>query len=119
MSEDKTRNLTADDKLDLILQRLDQVDARLDRMEARQEQMDSRLAALEAKSYDTRPIWERALAEILELKSETSEIRERVEHFDHKLDILNENFFDLRAEQRALEKRMLLLERISQNPPAA
>ena len=35
--------------------------------------MDGRLQALEAKPYDTRPIWEQALKEILEARAETRE----------------------------------------------
>ncbi len=64
MSEDTTRDFSQDQILKLILSRLDSMGARLDSMDARLDGMDARLAALEAKNYDTRPIWERALAEI-------------------------------------------------------
>src|SRR6266851_4671574 len=59
------------------------IDARFDAMEARFDArfdaLDSRVQALEAKSLDTKPIWERALAEILNVK-------ERLENVERKFD---------------------------------
>ncbi len=92
-------------------------------MELMQEILD-RIKALEAKVderlKDTRPIWERALSEILEakseilgvksevleVKSEILEVKEAVKRFDRKLDILNRGLFDLRAEHEELAARV-------------
>lgn len=41
-----------------------------ERVFARFDALDARLQALEAKQYDTKPIWERALAEIAETRTE-------------------------------------------------
>ena len=48
--------------------RFDLVDARFDRVEVRLDGLDIRVHALEARALDTKPIWERALTEILEVK---------------------------------------------------
>ncbi|MDQ3908074.1 MAG: hypothetical protein M3268_06985 [Acidobacteriota bacterium] len=94
MSDEKTQNLTdgrsfeerifarfdaLDARMDRIDARLDKVEARMDRMEARLDDMDERLQVLEAKVYDTKPIWERALAEILALSK-------KVDHIGRKID---------------------------------
>jgi predicted nuclease with TOPRIM domain len=52
--------------------------------------------ALEARSLDTKPIWERALAEILNIK-------ERVENMERKFDVLIQDMMQLRGDQRRLE----------------
>ena len=79
--------------------RLDRMEARLERMEARMDEIDRRLQVLEEKAYDTRPIWERAIAEILEL-------REDVHTLDRKFNIITRDSITLRAEQSRLEDRM-------------
>jgi hypothetical protein len=48
--------------------RFDRIEARLDRVETRWDSLDLRVQALESRALDTKPIWERALAEILEFK---------------------------------------------------
>lgn len=48
----------------------ERVFARFDALDARFNGMDERLQALEAKRYDTKPIWERALNEIAETRKE-------------------------------------------------
>src|SRR6185436_16344624 len=67
---------------DRVFARFDSIDARLDAVDARFDGvgssiriLDERVQNLEARSYDTKPIWERALADILETKNEVSEMR--------------------------------------------
>jgi chromosome segregation ATPase len=86
-------------RLDRMEARLERMEARLDRMEARLDEMDRRLQVLEEKAYDTKPIWERAVAEILEL-------REDVHTLDRKFNIVTRDLITLRAEQTRLEDRM-------------
>lgn len=122
MSEDRTRNL-ADNRafeervfarfdametrfearFSSIDARLDRVEARLDRVEARLDSLDTRVQALEARAIDTKPIWERALTEILAIK-------ERVENIERKFDVLTLDMMQLRGDQRRVEKRMDALE---------
>jgi tetrahydromethanopterin S-methyltransferase subunit G len=72
--------------------RFSSIDARLDRVEARLDSLDTRVQALEARAIDTKPIWERALAEILEVK-------ERVENIERKFDVLTLDMMQLRGDQ--------------------
>lgn len=64
--------------------------ARFDAIDARLDNVDARLQKLEAKSYDTKPIWERALAEIAETRREMrngfNAMEKRFEDFDVRLD---------------------------------
>ena len=79
--------------------RQDRTEARLEKMETRLDEIDGRLQVLEQKAYDTKPIWERAIAEILEL-------REDVHTLDRKFNIVTRDLMTLRAEQSRLEDRM-------------
>jgi len=87
--------------------RFDTLDARFDRVEAQLDSLDIRVQALEAKALDTKPIWERALAEILEVK-------QRVESIERKFDVLTLDMMQLRGDQRGVGKRMDALESRSQ-----
>ena len=81
--------------------------ARFDALDARLNNMDARLKKLEAKQYDTKPIWERALAEIAETRNET---REGLRRVGDKIDILNKNILEVQTDTRGLERRISKLE---------
>jgi BMFP domain-containing protein YqiC len=87
MSEETTKDLTPDDKLDQILQRL---------------------AALEAKTYDTRPIWEQAVKEITETRQE---MNAKFRALDHKFDVRIKDLFATRTSVEELDSRVTDLER--------
>lgn len=92
MSEDRTKE-TKDTRSfeERVFARFDIVDERFDRMEIR-------ITSLEDRRYDTKPIWERALAEIAGL---SHEIRQQRSEFQTGLESLRT---DLRAEfQTGLE----------------
>jgi len=59
-------------RFDGIDRRFDGIDARLDGIDARFDAVETRLEALETqvekRALETKPIWERALAEILEIR---------------------------------------------------
>jgi tetrahydromethanopterin S-methyltransferase subunit G len=76
--------------------RFDAVEARFNAVDGRLDAIDTRVQALEARSLDTKPIWERALAEILNIK-------ERVENMERKFDLLIQDMMQLRGDQRRLE----------------
>lgn len=118
MSDEKTHNLpdrksfeervfarfdALDARMGGIEARLDRVEARLDKVDARLDNMDERLKVLEQKSYDTKPIWERALAEILALG-------EKLDELNRKVDVLATDMLTLRARQSRIEDRMDRLE---------
>lgn len=96
-----------DARFDALDARFDRVEARLDRVEAQLDSLDIRVQALEAKALDSKPIWERALAEILEVK-------QRVESIERKFDVLTLDMMQLRGDQRGVGKRMDALESRSQ-----
>jgi chromosome segregation ATPase len=106
MSEELTQNLPNDD-LKRILARLDSIDAGL-------VDMNTRLEKLGARAYDTKPIWENALKEITDVRVEMregfeksrSETETGLRRLEHKIDILNKNILDVRADQRELEERV-------------
>jgi tetrahydromethanopterin S-methyltransferase subunit G len=92
MSEESTQNIPDSRSFE------ERVFARFDAMDARLDSMDRRLEALE-----TKPIWERALAEILEVK-------EGLYNVERKLDVLSSDIVKVRADQGHLGRRLDKLE---------
>ena len=97
MSEDRTRDLPDNRSFE-------------ERVFARFDGLDSRVQALEARALDTKPIWERALAEILDVKRGVAEVKEGVEDVKRKIDLLSLDIVQVRADQRRVDKRMDTLE---------
>jgi chromosome segregation ATPase len=104
MSEDRTRDLPDNRSFEA-------------RVFARFDGIDARVQSLEARALDTKPIWERALAEILEVKQGVAEVKQgveevkgRVENIERKFDVLALDMMQLRGDQRRVEKRMEGLE---------
>ncbi len=88
----------------------ERVFARFDALDARFDNLEGRLEALEEQSerraLETKPIWERALAEILEVKEGLIEVREGLFNVERKLDVLSLDIVQVRSDQRRLEKRI-------------
>ena len=78
-----------------------------ERVFARFDALDARLQALESqaerRAVETKPIWERALAEILELK-------ESLANVERKIDVLSRDIVQVRADQARVENRLDKLE---------
>ena len=70
--------------------------------------MNSRLEKLEARAYDTKPIWERALAELIDLGK-------RMDNLDRRFSVLNDDVIQPRVDYRKLDQRLADLEQ----PPRA
>jgi hypothetical protein len=115
MNEDHTKNL-ADSRSfeERVFARFDGMEshfdametrfgARFDAMEARFDILDVRVQRLEAqegkRALETKPIWERALAEILE-------VRLRVDDVSRKMDVLSRDVMQVRADQLRLDDRV-------------
>ena len=90
-------------RFDALDARLNGMDMRLHGMDARLHEMDGRLLGLEQKSYDTKPIWERALAEILA-------VSQKLDGVERKLNVLAQDMLTLRADQARIEDRIDKLE---------
>jgi hypothetical protein len=85
MSEETTQNMNGKRSFE------EQVLARFD-------DLDARLQKLEARAYDTKPIWEQALKEIAETRRELTKRLDRIES------IVLENRVDLRDAEDRIEK---------------
>ncbi len=81
--------------------------SRFDALDKRLDGIDARIQRLEAKEYDTKPIWEQALAEIAGLGNE---MREGLQRVGDKIDILNRNILEIQTDTRNLERRLSKLE---------
>ncbi|HWS98933.1 MAG TPA: hypothetical protein VN256_01580 [Pyrinomonadaceae bacterium] len=129
MSEEITQNISDPRPFE------ERVLALLGSMNSRLDSMDTRLKTLEEQSerraMDTKPIWERALAEIQEVKDEVREVKEEVlkvkeevhelkekvgsldekmSNIERKFDVLTFDMMQLRGDQRRLNDRMDKLE---------
>src|SRR5436189_5225269 len=57
-----------------------------ERIFGRLDSIDGRLRKLESRSYDTKPIWERALKEILETRLEVGDLKKQLSAVEKKVD---------------------------------
>jgi len=78
MSDEITQNMNGSRSFE------ERVFARFDALDSTLKDLDSRLQILEAKAYDTKPIWEQALQEILETRRELSKRLDRIEAIAHE-----------------------------------
>jgi uncharacterized membrane protein YccC len=78
MSDETTQNINGSRPFE------ERVFARFDALDSTLRDLDSRLQVLEAKAYDTKPIWERALQEIMETRRELSKRLDRIEAIAHE-----------------------------------
>jgi len=72
------------------------------RVFARFDTIDARLETLESRSYDTKPIWERALAAITETRLEVGEIKNKVEAIESRLGTVEGDVASLRGDYHSL-----------------
>jgi len=101
MSEEITNNLPDGRSFEeRVFARFDAIDARFDAVEARLEALESQA---ERRALETKPIWERALSEILELKQGLSNV-------ERKIDVLSRDIVQVRADQVRVENRLEKLE---------
>ncbi len=75
-------------RFDSIDARFNTVDARFDAIDARFETVDARLEKLEARAYDTKPIWQKALAAIMQTGLEVGEIKAKVAVIETKVAVI-------------------------------
>src|SRR2546423_13412405 len=92
MSEETTQNIDGGRSFE------ERVFVRFDALDSSIRDLDARLQKLEARAYDTKPIWEQALKEIMETRRELSKRLDRIEAIAH------ETRADLRDAEDRLEK---------------
>lgn len=92
-----------DARFDSVEGRLDNVEGRLGNVEGQLSNVEGRLATLEEqaerRALETKPIWERTLAEILEVKEGVADV-------ERKLEVLSQDIVQVRANQKRLERRV-------------
>src|SRR5215471_5343567 len=77
-----------------------------ERVFARFDAIDARLEKLEARSYDTKPIWERALAEITATRSEVGEINVRLGVIEKRVETIETRIETIETRVDAIETRL-------------
>ena len=97
MDEETTRNMPDRRSFEeRVFARFDALDTRLQKLESEAER----------RAVETKPIWERALAEILA-------VSQKLDIVERKLNVLGQDMLTMRADQTRLEDRM---ERLESNP---
>lgn len=122
MSEENTQNLPDTRSFEeRVFARFDAIDAGLRVLNARVEKLE---AESERRAVETKPIWERALAEIVavkqkvdalsgevaELREEVSVLSRKVRAVDDKLGEIANDMLGLRADQKQVRKQVDKLE---------
>lgn len=113
--DDATKNL---DNHELLLQLIgmfrsfeERLEARLQSIEERLREHDTRLESLEktveARLYDTRPLWEAVQLQIVELRAD---MEKGFRRSDRKAALFHEQVSDLYAYQRDMDERLEKLE---------
>ena len=97
MNEEPTRNLSDHRSFE-------------ERVFARFDSMDARLETLESRSYDTRPIWERALKTIMETGLEVGEIKNKVGVIDTKMGVIETKVGVIETKVGVIETKVQALE---------
>ena len=81
-----------------------------ERVFARFDAVDARLEKLEARTYDTKPIWERALAQIMETGLEVGEIKGKVGVIEGKVGVIEGKVEVIEGKVGVIEGKMAVIE---------
>ena len=104
MSEDLTKRLPkGDDNVALILQN---IDSRLQRLE---QKVDERL-------HDTRPIWEKVVADIARVQGEVHEIKISVREISYQIGGIGDTLVRFQGKNKELEERVRDLDQQHRKP---
>lgn len=92
MNEEPTKDLSGKKSFE------ERVFARFDAFDRRFDTVDARLEKLESRAYDTKPIWERALAQIMETGLEIGEIKKKVGVIETKVAVIETEVAEVKTE---------------------
>ena len=95
-----------DARFDRVDARFDKVNARFDTINARFDTVDARLEKLEARAYDTKPIWERALARIMDVGLEMGEVKGKVNVIENRLGVVESDVAAMRTDYASLRNHL-------------
>jgi hypothetical protein len=93
MSEDETKTLDINGRLNRVQETLNALTAHVTTVGAK----------IDQQTYQTKPMWEKALAEL-------EEVNRNLGKLDRKIDIFNSDLLDVRADQRGHEQSIKHLE---------
>jgi chromosome segregation ATPase len=86
MNEEPTSEFTVPKSFEeRVFQRFDAIEKRFDGVYARFDVIEIRLERVESRSYDTKPIWERALAAITHTNQEVGEVKSKIGAIENTL----------------------------------
>jgi chromosome segregation ATPase len=101
MSEDTTEDLPGKESFEArVFERFDAMDVRLNTV-------DARLEKLEARSYDTKPIWEQALREIVETRAEVGQVHSRVALLETEVAAVKANYGGIKNDFEDLKRELV------------
>ncbi len=116
MSEDLTQKLprSNNDTLSLILTIVQSLDKRLEILEHRVENIESRLQHLEEKVeerlHDTRPIWQKVITDIAEVRAEVHDVRTSQRDGLRRMSVFHDTLITMQADYRDIYDRVRGLE---------
>jgi chromosome segregation ATPase len=82
--------------------RFESIDVRFTQLNNRFNIVEARLERLESRSYDTKPIWERAVAAIMKTQLEVGEIKGKVGTIETKVETIEADLAGLRSDYTSL-----------------
>lgn len=102
MSEDLTKKLPMSDseKLNSILTTVQDTEKRLTKLEQK----------VEERLHDTRPIWQKVITDIAELRVEVKKIRTTQRDTTRRISVVNDTLLGIQADYRDIYDRVLELE---------
>ncbi|HWT01672.1 MAG TPA: hypothetical protein VN256_15605 [Pyrinomonadaceae bacterium] len=107
MSEETTQNIGGGDGRSFEERVFARFDALETRMSSGFQELDARIQRLEARSYDTKPIWEQALKQIADLSRELVDTKRQL---SRRLDRIESIVLEIRSDFGDLENRFGKLE---------
>ena len=116
MSEDLTKKLptTDSDKLTSILTTVQTLETRFAGLEQRLAGLEQRLAGLEQKVeerlHDTRPIWQKVITDIAEVRAEIHDIRTSQRDGVRRMSVFHDTLIAMQADYRDIYDRVRGLE---------
>jgi len=103
MSEDKTKNMNDSRSFEeRVFARFDAVDERFQRIEGN---VEIRIRKLEARQYDTKPIWEQVLVALAEINTRLDKMDARFDGIDARLDKMDVRFDGIDARLDKMDVR--------------
>ena len=104
MNEEPTQNLSGTRTFE------ERVFARFDSVDARFDTVDARFEKLESRAYDTKPIWERALAAIMETGLEVGAIAKKVGVIEGTVGVIESKVGVIEGRVGVIESKVAVIE---------